>query len=201
MTTPDIRELEASELARAAAVLGRAMRDNPLHVRVFGDDPDRRERDLTRLFAALLPRQIAADGAVLGAWVDGRFAGVCGMSQPARHEPTFWQKLQLAPRLLGRSGVGLTLRIARWASSWSLRDSDDPHWHLGPVAVEPEFQSRGIGTALVKEFCRRMDVANAVSYLETDRHENIAFYERFGFQVIGDDQVLGVPNWLMVRTP
>jgi ribosomal protein S18 acetylase RimI-like enzyme len=197
----EIRELRGPDLAGAAVLLGRAMRDNPLHVRVFGDDPARRERDLTRLFAALLPRQIVAEGAVLGAWIDGRLAGACGMSQPGRRQPTFWQTLQLAPRLLGRSGIGLTLRVARWASTWSLSDTTEPHWHLGPVGVEPELQGHGIGGALVQEFCRRMDEMGSVSYLETDKHETVGFYERFGFQVIGDDRVLGVPNWFMVRTP
>ena len=42
--------------------------------------------------------------------------------------------------------------------------------------------------------------SGAVSYLETDRLVNVAFYEGFGFQTVAELTVLGVPNWLMRRT-
>ena len=34
-----------------------------------------------------------------------------------------------------------------------------------------------------------------------DKRENVAFYERFGFEVVGEDEVLGVRNWFMLRSP
>ena len=33
-----------------------------------------------------------------------------------------------------------------------------------------------------------------------DKRENVAFYERFGFEVVGEDEVLGVRNWFMLRS-
>ena len=60
---------------------------------------------------------------------------------------------------------------------------------------------RGIGSRLLTEFCARMDARASTSYLETDKPENVVFYEKFGFQVIGDADVMGVPNWFMVRMP
>ncbi len=33
-----------------------------------------------------------------------------------------------------------------------------------------------------------------MAYLETDRAENVTFYERFGFEVTAQDEILGVPN-------
>jgi len=50
-------------------------------------------------------------------------------------------------------------------------------------------------------FCARMDQVHSVSYLETDKPENVGFYQKFGFRVIGDGNVLGVPNWFMSRRP
>jgi len=38
-----------------------------------------------------------------------------------------------------------------------------------------------------------------MAYLETDKRENVAFYERFGFQTQAQEPVLEVPNWFMVR--
>ena len=54
----EIGALSAMERDAALGVLSRGMRDNPLHVRVFGNDPDVREQRL----AAMLRRQLRRDG-------------------------------------------------------------------------------------------------------------------------------------------
>jgi hypothetical protein len=38
-----------------------------------------------------------------------------------------------------------------------------------------------------------------MSYLETDRPENVTFYRRFGFEIVQQEPVLGVLNFFMVR--
>jgi hypothetical protein len=48
-------------------------------------------------------------------------------------------------------------------------------------------------------FCAQMDESRMVSYLETDKAENVGFYRKFGFGVVGEGNVLGVPNWFMLR--
>jgi hypothetical protein len=48
-------------------------------------------------------------------------------------------------------------------------------------------------------FRAQMDAVGEAAYLETDKPENVRFYERFGFEVVGEEEVLGVPNWFMIR--
>ena len=52
---------------------------------------------------------------------------------------------------------------------------------------------------LMQAFCEKMDEAAEDSYLETDKPINVRFYEKFGFEVTGEDEVLGVRNWYMYR--
>jgi ribosomal protein S18 acetylase RimI-like enzyme len=197
----DIRNLEPTELAAAAAVLGRAMRDNPLHAAAFGPDPDRREQALTRMFEPVL-RHIARKGAVLGAFTGGSLVGVTGMAPPGRCAPTSGEKLDVLRAVVVGAGLTATLRLIQWVGVWSRQDpKKEPHWHAGPVGVERRLQGRGLGSVLMRVFCERMDAAGSVSYLETDREINVRFYERFGFRVTGQRRVLGVPNWFMVRSP
>jgi hypothetical protein len=35
----------------------------------------------------------------------------------------------------------------------------------------------------------------------SDKPENVRFYERFGFEPVGQEPVIGVPNWFMRREP
>jgi hypothetical protein len=46
-----------------------------------------------------------------------------------------------------------------------------------------------------------MDRYGAHSYLETDKSENVRFYQKFEFEVISQASVLEVPNWFMLRKP
>jgi ribosomal protein S18 acetylase RimI-like enzyme len=57
----------------------------------------------------------------------------------------------------------------------------------------------GIGSKLMRVFCAQMDAAGEAAYLETDKSINVRFYERFGFEIVGEEQVIGVPNWYMAR--
>jgi len=89
-----------------------------------------------------------------------------------------------------------------WYSFQFIEDGDrcpltDSHWHLGPLAVDSHLQGLGIGGAMLAAFCERMDDLRALSYLETDKSENVRFYQRFGFTVIAEAEVVGVRCWFM----
>lgn len=174
------------------------MRDNPLHLRVFGDTPDKREQALTGMFAAVL-RQYLTKGTILGASSSETLVGVCAMVEPGRCQPSTPEKLRLLPAILGVGGLASATRVVRWTARWSRHDPTEPHWHLGPVGVERQRQSQGIGSSLLAAFCARMDQVGDLAYLETDKQENVHFYERFGFRVSAEDLVLGVRNWFMER--
>ncbi len=198
MTEVDIRPLVQAETGAAAAVLGRGMRDNPIHERAFGTDPKRREAALTRLFGAVLGGHVVK-GTILGAYSSGTLVGVCSMVPPGGCQLTATDKLRMVPTLIGAGGLGSALRSLSWAGGWAKHDPKEPHWHLGPVGVERPLQGKGVGGALLRAFCARMDAELATAYLETDKALNVAIYERFGFRTVAEDQILGIPNWFMVR--
>ena len=79
---------------------------------------------------------------------------------------------------------------------------DDAHaWPGSAAAARAGLQGLGIGSRLLTAVCARADAAGAAAYLETDKPINVRFYERFGFQVVGEQEILGVPNWFMWRPP
>lgn len=196
-----LRNLPATELDQAARLVGRGMRDNPANVRAFGiEDPNQRSRSLVRFFRPVL-RGLHKRGAIMGAFRNNVLVGVCGMARPGSCQPTILEKVEILPALLFGNPMGATIRVLRWTGEWARRDPTRPHWHLGPVAVEPDLQGQGIGCAMLSAFCQRIDQENAFSYLETDKFENVGFYEKFGFRVLEEAAVLGIPNWYMSRPP
>ncbi len=207
-----LRELQASEIEEAARVVGQGMRDNPANIRAFGgpasspdgkwalrlEDLERRSLALVRFFDPVL-RGLSKRGIVLGAFRDGALVGVCGIARPGVCQPTLLEKVSVARSLVFGTKPGTSLRVLRWTSEWARRDPAEPHWHLGPVAVDPRLRGQGIGGAMLAHFCKRIDDCAARSYLETDKSENVGFYEKFGFTLVAEAKVLGVPNWFMSR--
>ncbi len=194
----EIGALDTSEVGEALGVVTRGMRDNPTHVAAFGEDPEVRARRIRRLFGGaftvldLHKHMLAARSA------DGAIIGVVGMLAPGECRPTIAQQLRLLPRLLS-TGPRAAGRAASWMGAWSKHDPKERHWHLGPLAVDAHLQGMGIGSKLMRVFCAKMDAAGEDAYLETDKPINVRFYERFGFEVVGEEEVIGVPNWFMLR--
>ena len=193
-----IRDLEEADLPSAVGIVARGMRDNPLHIAAFGADADVRGQRLMRMFTVALPL-ILSKGVVLGAFDGVTLVGIAGMVAPGQCQPSLGEKLAVMPRLVPAVGSGALARIGKWTSTWARHDLPQPHWHLGPVAVDAHLQGTGIGTLLMTEYCARVDGAHVAGYLETDKPANVTFYERFGFQTIGSTPVLNTPNWFMKR--
>ena len=194
----EVRDLRPQEVPDAVAVVARGMRDNPLHVAVYGDDPKRRSSCQARLlrgFFRTFPTQQP-----ICAIRDGTLVGVAGVAPVGTCQATATQRLRLLPSLV-TLGPRTAARVGRWISVWAKRDPDEPHVHLGPLAVDAHLQGEGIGSLIMQEHCRRLDAAGQAGYLETDKAANVRFYERCGFAVIGEEPVIGVPNWFMRRPP
>jgi GNAT superfamily N-acetyltransferase len=192
----EVRDLRPDEIPEAVGVLARGMRDNPLHVAAYGTDPARRLRCHTRLMTGLF-RVFGAQQPIC-AVADGVLVGVTGVAPAGKCQPTFGQRLRLLPDLAGL-GLRTFVRVSSWLDSWAKHDPKEPHVHLGPLSVDAHLQGHGIGSLLMQEHCRRLDAHGHVGYLETDKPENVRFYERSGYEVIEEAKVIGVPNWFMRR--
>jgi ribosomal protein S18 acetylase RimI-like enzyme len=194
-------EIGASDPSEIGAVLGlisRGMRDNPTHVAALGGDPERRQKRVHRIFSKVLPVMGHFDHLLVARHPDNTVLGVLGMAAPGRCQPNAKQRMQLTLGLLPLGPYALS-RSLRWVGTWEKHDREERHWHLGPVAVDAHLQGMGIGSKLMRVFCAQMDAAEETAYLETDKPENVRFYERFGFEIVGEEQVIGVPNWYMAR--
>ena len=144
----EVRDLRPEEVPAAVGVLARGMRDNPLHVAAYGEDPERRYRCHARtvrgLFSAFPAQQ------PICAVRDGTLLGVTGVAPVGTCRPTAIQRLRLLPVIFSL-GPQTLARVSRWLSVWTRRDPDEPHVHLGPVAADAHLQCQGIGSLMMEE--------------------------------------------------
>lgn len=189
-----ISELAADEREQAVAVLGRGYRDTPLSVAIYGDDPDRRLRAVERVMAMRIAEM---EPPPLVARREGVIVGVCGLAVPGACRLATSKRERTADA--DRPASGSLAKLLEMAATWDAHHPDEPHWHLGPVAVEPDLQGNSIGGRMVARFCELVDAEGGMAFLETDQRENVRLFERFAFVVADEAEVIGVRNWFMRR--
>lgn len=192
-----VSEIHPEELPRAAELLGRAYRDNPLTLALLGEDPEVRWRTNEAVFgmriASMQPVPLVVrDG--------GRVVGACGFDSPGGSKITQDDMVRVMAAWTA-VGPDVPRKAMEMLADWRTKTPAEPHWNLGPVGVDPEYHGRGIGSAMVAAFCEMMDAEGANAFLETDLEKNANLYTKFGFETIHHAPSLGVPMWFMLRRP
>ena len=189
-----LRITEADQIEQAAGVAARALRDDPDWVAV-SDDPLVRLEMLTSMFA----------GSLRGATVAGirrgdRILGVASAVGPGHCVGAMLppEARTLEPPSPEASDAD---RLLHFRSTLAAHDLSEPHWHVGPVGVEPGFQSMGMGRAVMGSLCDEFDEHGRISWLKTAKHENVGFYEGLGFEVVEESPMLTAHLWFMRRPP
>jgi ribosomal protein S18 acetylase RimI-like enzyme len=77
----------------------------------------------------------------------------------------------------------------------------ESHWYLGCLGTHPDWQRRGMASAVLAPVLGTCDDDGLPAYLETQRESNVPFYRRHGFEVVGTKQLAdgGPKMWLMWR--
>lgn len=78
---------------------------------------------------------------------------------------------------------------------------DQPHWYLPLIGADPARQGEGLGQALMTHALDRIDRDHAPAYLESSNPRNIPFYQRHGFEILGEIQNGSSPTLVPMLRP
>ncbi len=137
--------------------------------------------------------------------VDTREGGMgCALwAPPEKWRIGAWDQLRLAPRIIRILGWrGLTRGLGA-LDTMDRQHPAEPHYYLYMVAVHPDAQGRGHGSALLKAGLARVDQERLGAFLETSNQRNLPLYQRHGFEVVKTMNVApdAPPLWFMWRPP
>ena len=78
----------------------------------------------------------------------------------------------------------------------------EPHWYLPLIGVDPARQGQRFGDRLMTHALARCDADGLPAYLESSNPRNIPFYQRHGFEPLGQIQAGSSPTIVpMLRQP
>ncbi|MEV4545609.1 GNAT family N-acetyltransferase [Micromonospora echinaurantiaca] len=192
----EVRGLRPDERRLAGGLVARAMRDNPTTLAMCGADPFDRLAHMQPIWTAFFHRP---PGPAVGAFHRGCLVGVAGATPPGACVGSTY-----GPRAAPVAGgpeppPGDPGRADYVQATYAVNDLPEPHWHLGPVAVEPGFQGRGVGARLVRELTAVLDADGHDGWCETDTEANVRFYRALGWQAVRTVRVIGIPLWFLHR--
>jgi GNAT superfamily N-acetyltransferase len=196
--------LEGPELADAASVAAAAFADDPFFV--FLSPNERIRRRGLFIYSKGLLASLGERGRVFGVrGAAGRLQGVAAFVIPGGYPlpvsaqlrqlgAAFWALAPRPPALV--SGSRYLLAIDRAHPKGHL-------WYLALLVVHPDAQRGGIGGALQEHVYRDADRDQIPSYLETQKEANLAYYRRFGYELVQELHPVrqGPPLWTMRREP
>jgi ribosomal protein S18 acetylase RimI-like enzyme len=185
---------EVDQISQAVGVAARSLRDGPDTMAV-SDDPLVRQEMLYSTFKGTLD----------SARVAGVRRGDCVLGVAAAVEPGHCVGARLPPEVRTLEAPATDAadadRFLHFGSILAAHDLDEPHWHVGPVGVEPGFQSMGMGRAAMRLLCSEFDEHGRIAWLETAKPENVRFYINLGFEVVEESPMLTSHLWFMRREP
>jgi ribosomal protein S18 acetylase RimI-like enzyme len=195
----DIRKLYDGDVPRIAKALARAFEDDPVMTWIFRRDSERLSR-LESMFGLFLRRIWLQHGEC---YAPNQLFGAALWLPPGTWHLGPIAQLRLVPSMIAVMGRSLP-RGFQAVQTIEKRHPPEPlHYYLPTLGVEPEFQGRGFGSALLQPVLSRCDADGVPAYLESSKRRNVVLYERHGFRVVEELRLpKGGPQvWRMWREP
>ncbi len=201
MTETVVGRLAETEIGAASRLLASAFRNDPLQTYVFPDAEERAQRSPAQF--STLVREGYLHGEVFAT------AGVTGVSvwMPPRRVTTAEHASESGyaqlPRLMGNEAFTRFGRVLDYLSDAHGKATPTEHWYLIVVGVQPEWQGRGHGHALLEPILDRADAEGLPICLDTAQPEVRPFYEKLGFKSVLEsvDPGSGLRFWTYQRDP
>jgi GNAT superfamily N-acetyltransferase len=194
-----VRPAREAERPRIAKTVALAFYDDPVMRWCFRDD-SRRLRQLERLFGFFGDRLWFGQELT---YTTHHVAGGAIWEAPDRWHVGVLDQLRMTPGLLSSIGLRDLPRAIRVFNLMESKHPHDPHhYYLPVIGVAPQWQGKGLGTALLRPMLERCDRERMPAYLEATSARNRVCYERNGFQVHGEIVLPDGPTfWPMWREP
>lgn len=194
--TVSVRPATPHDVEPLSHVLARAFRDDPFHRWIFPTEKAW-AKNSHRSFATALRGEVH-HGTV---FTDEQMQGAAVWRDPRLGALSLWEQLRMGLPSMAHLGTRAPLVFLGFQRLMALHPKA-PHWYLSILGTEPSRQHQGVGAALLRAALSRCDDAGHSAYLEASRPENVPYYERHGFEVMGEHQLpKGPPVWRMLYPP
>ena len=186
-------------------VAGSAFQDDPVSVFIYPDE-NKRKQKLGYGFYMLYKYGMRIGTAHA---TSNNLEGIVMWLPPDKIYISFWTIMRNGGfHAMRKAGLGIkaikrSMAVFKYEESKHKQLVPFDHWYLQNIAVKPEEQGKGYGGLLLSAMIKKIDSEGLPIYLETNKEENLSFYQKYGFEIL--EHVIipktDVPLWCMLRKP
>ncbi|MCE7740214.1 MAG: GNAT family N-acetyltransferase [Candidatus Heimdallarchaeota archaeon] len=201
--------VQRKDIEKATMVLTRAFQEDPLVCLIYPNAEERMK------FTPFLWRYLIKDGLKCGKVYSptNKIEGVAKWLPPGKEHMGIWRSIRSGALSMGRAMS--KQKDERKRSTREIKQLTDiilkkhkeimkePHWYLASIGIEPKYQGKGYGSALIKPMLEYIEKEGYPVYLETNFQGNVGLYEHLGFEVIDEMKIpeTEITNWGMIKEP
>jgi ribosomal protein S18 acetylase RimI-like enzyme len=174
----------AADLPQLASSLASAFLDDPVTSWMF-DDPGARRAQLNRWMRFVLEMGLTRGHLYTAG---GNMAAAVWSPPDVTLFDEVWgpRMAEILGELLGERSSAVIQALAR---VMAVQPADEPHFYLFTLGTHANHQSRGLGGQVLEPVLALCDAQGLAAFLESSNPRNLPFYERHGFEVMGEIDV------------
>ena len=199
MAEIEVRPTTRADSRELSKVLARAFFTDPVMKYMLPDDTAR-TKALPPMFATLTKNHFLSRGGSEVASRNGEIGAATLWDPPGQRKSTRWEELRMMPALAWH----LHSRAEQTKTLGKLMEEahpEEPHWYLMVIGSDPSVRGTGFGQALMHSRLERCDGEHAPAYLEASEEALIPYYNRFGFEQIGEIRIPDGPTMIPMWRP
>jgi ribosomal protein S18 acetylase RimI-like enzyme len=196
----EVRPTTRADVRELSKVLARAFFTDPVMNYMLPDDKAR-TKALPPMFATLTKNHFLSRRGSEVASRSGEISAATLWDPPGQRKSTRWEELRMMPTLAWHfhSRAEQTKTLGKLMEE---AHPEEPHWYLMVIGSDPSVRGAGFGQALMHSRLDRCDGEHAPAYLEASEEALISYYNRFGFEQIGEINIPEGPTMIpMWRSP
>jgi GNAT superfamily N-acetyltransferase len=194
--------MDPSLVKPASITMGRAFHDDPYADYVI---PDKNKRSNMRYgfeYSLRVSLSAGAEGYLTSPAAEG--AALWISSERKGGWKQLWQAANIRlPLRCGWRYMYRCMSAENLCNKISKKYAPPRHMYLALLAVDPEHQGKGYGSALLQPMFRKLDREHLPCYLETETKKNVAIYQHYGFKLVYETMLphSTCPMYFMLRDP
>ncbi|MGD1913972.1 MAG: GNAT family N-acetyltransferase [Rivularia sp. (in: cyanobacteria)] len=200
MSTIEIKSLDTKD-ENIIEIFSSAFENYPLMQFFFRDAY---KQSIKHLIELMCHEVSVGDSFFLGGFAEGKLQGIAFVTPPekanndgdAQSKPT--PSEEEFARLIGEEAL---MRMEGYLNLKKANKPNQPHFYINILAVHPQSQKKGIGSALLSQV-HQISEENSESRgvaLDTQIQSNVDYYQHFNYGISSTAELENVQNWFMFR--
>jgi hypothetical protein len=194
-------KIQKNDINKAAQILGESFADYPIFKYILPDN-DYRKKKIHHLFLFLINMgMIEGDVVAPSKRMEGVSIWIHSSKIKASFSSGFKAGIMHLFFSIDLKSLIRFIDIGTRKQKVRTKILTGPYYLLDAIGVDPHAQRCGLGRMMIETKLHEFDAENVPCYLETSNPKNLLYYQKFGFCMIHEYEIMNITIFCLLRRP